>query len=179
MARLIHLNGPSRVGKSTLARRYADNHPATLCLEVDALVGQVDGWREDFSAAFLVARARGLAQAKSHLLDGHDVVVGQLVTIFNDEGNPFEVAAAEVGARFVEIALLVDVDEHARRLREKEPASDVEASIQSSLETGDLVDRIRSHMAEYLHGRPDTIQLDTTGLTIDQTYVRLMNLLDI
>lgn len=176
VARLIHLNGPSRVGKSTLARRYADNHPGTLCLEVDALVGQVHAWREDFSGAFLVARSHGLALAKSHLHDGHDVVVPQLVTIF-DAGNPFEVAAAEVGARFVEVALLVDIDEHTRRLRGKEPASDVEARIQSGLETGDLVERIRGHLAEYLHGRPDTIELDTTGLTVDQTYLRLLRLL--
>jgi len=50
--------------------------------------------------------------------------------------------------------------------------------IQSSLETSDLVERILGHLAEYLQGRPDTIQLDTTGLTIDQTYVRLTTLLD-
>lgn len=160
-----------------MAHRYADNHPGTLCLDVDVLVGQVGGWREDFTAACLVARAHGLALAKSHLHDGQDVVVPQLVTSF-DQGNPFEVAAAEVGARYVEVALLVDIDEHIRRLREKEPASDVEARIQSSLDTSDLVERIRGHLAEYLHGRPDTIQLDTTGLTIDQTYVRLMSLLD-
>lgn len=140
------------------------------------LVGQVDGWREDFSAAFRVATGRGLALAKSHLHGGHDVVVPQLVTIF-DQVNPFEVAAAEVGARFVEVALLAEIGEHTRRLRGKKPASDVEARIQSGLETSDLVEKIRGHLAEYLHGRPDTIQLDTTGLTIDQTYVRLMNLL--
>jgi predicted kinase len=177
MARLIHLNGPSRVGKSTLAHRYADSHPGTLCLDVDVLVGQVDGWREDWSAAFLAATARGLAMAKSHLHNGQDVVVPQLVTIF-DQGNPFEAAAAEAGARFVEIALLVDIEEHTRRLREKKPAFDVEATIQSRLETSDLMDRIRGHLAEYLHGRPGTIQLDTTGLSIDQTYVHLVNLLD-
>lgn len=160
-----------------MARRYAGNHPGTLCLDADVLVGQVDGWREDFSAAFMVATAHGLALAKSHLRDGQDVVVPQLVTIF-DQGNPFEAAATEVGARFVEVALLADTEEHIRRLREKKPAFDVEARIQSRLETSDLVERIRGHLAEYLHGRPDTIQLDTSGLTIDQTYVHLMNLLD-
>jgi hypothetical protein len=128
MARLIHLNGPSRVGKTTLARRYAENHPRTLCLDVDALVGQVDGWREDFSSAFLVATAQGLALVKSQLREGQDVVVPQLVTIF-DQGNQFEAAATEVGARYVEVAL--------------------------------------------------PILLDTTVLTIDQTYGRLMNLLDL
>jgi predicted kinase len=177
VARLIHLNGPSRVGKSTLAHRYADNHSGMVCIDVDVLVGEVDGWREDFRAAFLAATAHGLALAKSHLQDGQDVVVPQLVTIF-DQGNPWEAAATEVGARYVEIALLVDIEEHTRRLREKKPAFDVEARIQSSLETSDLVERIRGHLAEYLNGRPDTIQLDTSGLTIDQTYVHLMNLLD-
>ena len=176
MARLIHLNGPSRVGKSTLAHRYAADCPGTLCVDVDVLVGQVDGWREDFSAAFTVAAAHGLALAKSHLQDGQDVIVPQLVTIF-DQGNLFEAAAAEVGARFVEVALLVDIEEHARRLREKKPAFAVEAGIQSRLETSDLAEKIRGHLAEYLIGRPDTIQLDTSGLTIDQTYVRLLNLL--
>jgi hypothetical protein len=176
VARLIHLNGPSRVGKSTLARRYAGDHPGTLCLDVDVLVGQVDGWREDFSAAFLVATARGLALAKSHLRGGQDVVVPQLVTIV-DPGNPFEAAATEAGARFTEVALLAGIGEHTRRLRGKKPASGVAARIQSELETSDLMERIRGHLAEYLRGRPGTIQLDTTGLTIDQTYVRLMNLL--
>lgn len=45
-------------------------------------------------------------------------------------------------------------------------------------EASDLTERIRGHLAEYLHGRPDTILLDTTGLSIDQTYAHLMNLLD-
>ena len=160
-----------------MAHRYAGNHPGTVCLDFDVLVGQVDGWREDFSAAFLVATTHGLDLAKGHLYDGQDVVIPQLVTIF-DQGNPFEAAATEVGARFVEVALLVDIEEHTRRLRDKKPAFDVEARIQSVLETSDLVERIRGHLAEYLQGRPDTIQLDTTGLTIDQTYVRLTTLLD-
>ncbi len=159
-----------------MAERYADNHPGTLCLDIDVLVGQVRGWREDLPAAFADARAHGLALAKRQLHAGQDVVVPQLVTIY-DHDNPFEMAAAEVGARFIEVALLVDVDEHSRRLHAKEPASDVDARIQSSLETGDLVDRIRGHLAEYFQRRPDAIRLDTTGLTIDQTYMRLMNLL--
>jgi hypothetical protein len=114
--------------------------------------------------------------AKSHLRGGQDVVVPQLVTIV-DPGNPFEAAAAEAGAGFIEIALLAGIEENTRRLRGKKPASGVEAWIQPGLEAGDLVERIRGHLAEYLRGRPGTIRLDTTGLTIDQTYARLMNLL--
>jgi len=35
---LIHLNGPSGVGNSTLAQRYVDEHPGVLNLDIDALV---------------------------------------------------------------------------------------------------------------------------------------------
>jgi hypothetical protein len=55
MPRLIHLNGPSRVGKSTLARRYAAEHPGVLNVDIDLIVGTLDGWREDFDAALAVA----------------------------------------------------------------------------------------------------------------------------
>jgi anion-transporting ArsA/GET3 family ATPase len=38
MPRLIHLNGPSGVGKSTVARMYADRHPGVLNLDTDQTV---------------------------------------------------------------------------------------------------------------------------------------------
>src|SRR3954463_14886337 len=81
MPRLIHLNGPSRVGKSTLARRYADGHPGTLVLDLDVLAGLIGGWKADFSAALEVARGHGRELAVRHLRSGYDVVLPQLVTV--------------------------------------------------------------------------------------------------
>src|SRR3954453_17981289 len=80
MPRLIHLNGPSRVGKSTLARRFADEHPGTLALDLDVLAGLVGGGQADFSGAYAVARGHGQALATRHLREGYDVIVPQLVT---------------------------------------------------------------------------------------------------
>ena len=178
MPRLIHLNGPSRVGKSTLARRFADEHPGTLALDLDVLAGQIGGWRENFSEAFAIARGHGQALATRHLCEGYDVIVPQLVTS-HDRVPGFEEAAREAGAAYVEVALLVDDEEHARRLAGKQPASEVEACVQSLLEDpgSDLVDRIRQHLAEYLAGRPETIRLDTTGLGADASYARLLDVL--
>jgi hypothetical protein len=34
---LLHLNGPSGVGKSTLARAHAARHPGTLVCDIDEL----------------------------------------------------------------------------------------------------------------------------------------------
>lgn len=178
MPRLIHLNGPSRVGKSTIARRYADDHPGSLALDADVLAGMVGGWREDFSTAFRLARSHAQALATRHLADGRDVVVPQLVTVF-DRFPGFEDAARDAGATYVEVALLVDPAEHAVRLAGKRPAGDLDRSIQESLTAngGELVDRIRGHLEAYLDERPDTLRLDTTGLDEEATYSRLLALL--
>lgn len=178
MPRLIHLNGPSRVGKSTLARRYVDEHPGTLALDLDLMAGMVGGWRDDFLGALGVARVHARAMTIRHLADGHDVVFPQLVTSF-DRAPGIEETAREAGAAYVEVALLVDDAEHLRRLHDKQPQNDVEASIQASLvdPESDLVDNVRRHLAEYLDGRPDTIRIDTTGHDEDATYARLLAVL--
>lgn len=180
MPRLIHLNGPSRVGKSTLARRYADDHPGTLVLDLDVLAGLVGGWRQDFSAALETARGHGRDLLLRHLRSGHDVVLPQLVTVHDRDPDPaFEAAAASVGAAYVQVALLADDDEHLRRLRGKRPASEVETLVQVALDdpASDLVGRIRRHLADYLAHRPDVIRIDTTELGEDATYGRLLDAL--
>lgn len=181
MPRLIHLNGPSRVGKSTLARRYVDEHPGTLALDLDVLAGLIGGWRENFSAVLDVARGHGRALATRHLREGYDVVLPQLVTSHDRDPDPgLEETAREADATYIEVALLVGGEEHLQRLRGKQPTSEIEARIQTWLEDpeGGLIDRIRQHLNEYLAERPNTIRLDTTGLGEDASYERLLKLLE-
>ena len=181
MPRLIHLNGPSRVGKSTLARRYANEHPGTLALDLDVLAGLIGGWKEDFSAALEIARGHGHELAVRHLRAGHDVILPQLVTVHDRGRDPaFEDAACTAAASHVHVALMVDEHEQLRRLHGKRLTSEVEAHVQSALEDheADLVQRIRGHLGEYLAERPPAIQIDTTGLGEDATYQRLVHELD-
>lgn len=181
MPRLIHLNGPSRVGKSTLAGRYADEHPGTLALDLDVLAGLIGGWKENFSAALEMARGHGRELAMRHLRGGYDVILPQLVTSHDRDPDPgFEEAAGAANATYIQVALMVDDQEHLQRLLGKRPNNEVEARIQTALEApdADLVDRIRRHLDEYLAKRPQTIRLDTTGLGEDASYQRLLNALD-
>lgn len=179
MPRLIHLNGPSRVGKSTLARRYVDEHPGTLALDLDVLAGLIGGWRQNFSAVLDVARAHGRALATRHLREGYDVVIPQLVTSHDRGRSGFEEAAREADATYTEVALLVDAAENLQRLHHKQATNEVEVRIQTWLEDpdSDLVDRIRQHLDEYLAERPHTIRLDTSGLGEDASYERLLGVL--
>lgn len=180
MARLIHLNGPSCVGKSTLARRYANDHPGTLALDLDVLAGLIGGWKENFSAALEIARGHGREMAARHLRGGYDVILPQLVTVHDHEPDPaLEKVACAADATYIEVALVVDDREHLQRLRDKRPASEVEAQTKAALEDpdSDLVDRIRGHLNEYLAMRPHTIRIDTTGIGEDASYLHLLNAL--
>lgn len=93
----MHLNGPSGVGKSTLARRYVDDHPGALDLDIDRVVAMIGGWQDDFGATLAPARRIALGMAATHLANGHDVVLPQLVTSL-DEATRFEDAAATYAA---------------------------------------------------------------------------------
>lgn len=161
-----------------MARRYVDEHPGTLALDIDVIAGLIGGWRDDFFAALGLARAHGWAMADLHLHNGYDVVLPQLVTSF-DRGPAPEDVAREAGATYVEVALLLDDEEHDRRLSSKQPLNEVEARIQTSLQdpSGDLVLRIREQLTEYLAYRPDTLRLETTSLGEDATYNGILHLL--
>ena len=76
--RVVHLNGVPGVGKSTLARRYAADHPDTLDLDIDVLRTLVGGWERDFARAGQLIRPVAMAALQAHLRAGHDVVLPQL-----------------------------------------------------------------------------------------------------
>jgi len=157
--KLVLLNGPPAVGKSTLARRYADEHPLTLVLEIDAVRALLGAWLEEWQRSGHTARVIGLAMARVHLEAGHDVVVPQLLT-----RRPFvemlEETTVAAGGRFYEIALLDPRDVVLARLeRRSEPAGAFRsrALMEKQGNTpGDTYDAFVAALAE----RPDAIVID-------------------
>jgi predicted kinase len=103
MSRLLHLNGPPGIGKSTLARRYAAEHPGTLCCDIDVLRTLLPG--VDFAASGAMVRPAALAMIAAHLRTGYDVVLPQLL-VSAPERVRFREAVTSVGATYVERVLL-------------------------------------------------------------------------
>jgi len=118
VARLIVLNGPPAVGKSTIAQCYVDDHPFALNLDLDSIRRLLGRWRDDVNQAGQLARAMTLTLAREHLGNGYDVVLPQYL------GNPLflqqaEAVAADAGADFFEFVLMDDRDGVVRRFNER------------------------------------------------------------
>jgi len=161
MARLIHLNGPSGIGKSTVARRYADRHPGVLDLEADQIVTLLGGWRDAFWDTLPAARRLALAMAETHLRAGFDVVMPQLVARV-DQAERFEAAARAGGGEYLEIVLVASARNGAARYAGR--GEHVAADAMAARGGAEVLDQINGHVAEYLPLRPQCTVLDTDRL---------------
>lgn len=114
MTRLILLNGLPASGKSTLARRWADERPGALALDVDVVRGMLGGWLDDPMDAGRRARGLALAMARVHLAGGRDVIVPQFLGRV-DFVLQLAGLAGELGVGFAETVLVVEPQEAVRR----------------------------------------------------------------
>ena len=173
MPRLILLNGPPAVGKSTLARRYAYAHPLTLVLEIDAVRALLGAWLEEWQRSGTVARRIALAMARAHLEAGHDVIVPQLL-VRRPFAELLEATAESAGARFHEFALLDPREVVLARLeqrREPQGAFSARALMEKQGNTaGEAYDDFVAALAE----RPDAIVIDDP--LSDNAYATLLRL---
>lgn len=162
MPTLLHLNGPSGVGKSTLARAHAAAHPGTLVCDIDDLRSWVSGWEDDFVGTGGAVRTSALALITAYLRTGRDVVLPQLI-VTPTECARFEAAAADAGAAYAGVVLDVSPDHLLERLhgRAVTPVSAVVSRIIEERGGDELVLRGRRELLDLAPQQGWTV-VDTT-----------------
>lgn len=164
MPRLIHLNGPTGVGKSTLAARYAADHPKTLNLDADEIVRLIGGWQDDFFGTVDLVRPLALAMAATHLSSGNDVVMPQLIAR-RGERDRFAQTARSAGAEYAEFVLLAPADVAVARFRERD--HHIDGAVRA-LGGAAMIRRICDQFAGYV--TPESVVIETGEADADQTY---------
>jgi predicted kinase len=181
MPRLIVLNGPPACGKSTLARRYADDHPLTLNLDIDRIRGLIGAWRDDAATAGTLARAIASSAARTHLAAGHDVIVPQYLgrTDFLDR---LELLAGQVTAELHEIVLFDTKENVLRRFagRSRAAAEPEHVEAYEMLERSGGPDQLAAmydRLVALIAARPRTKVVHTSDGRVREAYQELLAVL--
>jgi predicted kinase len=175
VARLILLNGPPGAGKSTLASRYAADHPGTLCLDVDVLRTMVGGWADDYARTGTLVRPAALAFITAYLRESGDVVLPQLLARESELAR-FQQAATDAGAAFVHVLLSVEPATALTRFVDRAETLQIRA-VRELVETEGGPEAVIACYAESLDRLPATVPIDAAG-DIETTYAALLAMLD-
>jgi len=179
MTRLIHLNGPPGIGKSTIAALYANRHAGTLTLDIDVLNTLIGGWQDPDNQTLEVARADSLAMAAAHLQGGRDVVLPQYLGRL-DQIRRFEQVAADSGARFLEFILLGDREESVERFGRRENRTQWDQQSHDFV-AGNcglaLLGRMYDDLLAVARQRLSAVVIRSEPGAVEPTYERLVSLL--
>ena len=174
-ALVLHLNGPPGVGKSTLARRWAQEHRDTLLLDIDELRTWVSGWSADFVATGARIRPVALSMIRAYAESGHDVVLPQLVA---DPGEleKFRRAATEGGATYVVAFLDAAPDEVAARLSARPVDRPWLETVRHLVEEAgpEQVERYHERLAELGSQVPGALHVPTRTGDVEGSYDALV-----
>jgi predicted kinase len=172
------VNGVPGSGKSTVGRRYLDDHQLALALDIDVIRSMLGRSLEEPTLSGLAARDLARAMARTHLEAGHDVLVCQFLGRL-DFVEALDRLAVDAGVPFVEVVLTTGIDEAAERIRRRTG----EHSRKEHRDTAILLDRaggpdalveMSARLEEVVSSRPATRRVAVVDGDVEETYQALL-----
>jgi predicted kinase len=175
VARLIHLNGAPGVGKSTIAERYAAEHPGVLDCDIDRLRSLVGGWEQDFDEVGALIRPVALAMMAAHLAGGHDVVLPQMLAD-EDQRARVRAVAVESGHDYVHLLLVAPPGAAQARFYARPVSDPLHRVIRAVVDReggGAVIEAFASRLTEAAASSPETIYVDV-GTDVSRSYAAVL-----
>ena len=176
--KLIILNGPLGIGKSTLAKKYGEKHPLTLQLDIDDVWSMISHWREEKEISSPISKKMAFEMARVNLTAGNDVIVPQIIQT-KELADSFKVLSEECNADFFEVLLLVEKEEAIHRFIKRGQ----EGGNPTGFRPGGIIDKggretklaeMYDKMIEVASHRQDIIRIEPILGDIVGTYSALM-----
>lgn len=165
--KLIILNGPSGVGKSTIALRLQQELPSSVLIDVDELRRAIPDYRERRKESLMLAYEKTAETIEDHLRNGQSVIIDKAIS-----GADILDSFIEIGKRhdaeIYEILLFADKETIQKRADERGYRP---GSLLTREKVGELWDKADALREQ----RGNAIVIDTSQLDLEAAFERVKN----
>lgn len=170
--KLILLNGFAGTGKTTIAKRYIDEHPLDLSIEGDHIIVMLGQWLNFENEARDLVFSLTKSMVTTHLTNGKSVLLPYLLTN-SQHAVEFENIAVQYDASFYEVYLSLDKNEAVKRLIERGTWG-AKLTDMDMPEINELFDSMEKETLK----RPNSIIIKPMKNNIEQTYQEFLKAID-
>lgn len=164
--KLVILNGPAGVGKSTVAEKLHVEMPMAFLVNVDAWRSQISQWRENRKESQVLSYKIAVAAIGACLAEGCDVIVDKAILNDNSTLEEIVMTGEKYGAVVYEFILTANKEVVMNRALERgfNPAG---------LLNAEMVETLWDLSKDLRETRPHAQVIDTSTLSPEEVYERV------
>ena len=168
--KLILINGPTGIGKSTVAQKIHQAHPLSFLVDIDAVRRYISGYREHKNESKQLSLFVSESIVDTYLKSGHDVIIDK---VFVD---------ADIVDRFFELGKKYNANTHEFILNASKELvikrAEERGYRENSLLTPEKVKKFWEEIQEYIKKRPQAVVIDIERLNQGEVYKYITNRLE-
>lgn len=164
--KLIIVNGPSGVGKSTLVERLHAEMPLCLLVDIDSIRRFITSYRENLKESSELSFRLAEAMLNSYLTSGNSVIIDKTLLYADEVLDTFIAIGKQHGAEVHEFILSVDKDTLINR-------AEARGFRPGGLLTPEKVIKHWEGSQRLISDRKDAIVIDTSQLDAEEVYLKL------
>lgn len=179
--KLILLNGPCGVGKTTLANRYAEDNLRTLNLDADKVWKMIGGWSDKKHLTTELRESLVNAMLETHLGSNNDVIIPNIMSV--ERVDRFTATAHRCGAKVVKLALMTNKEDAIERFLRRGRAQGYPTGFRPGSMIGrsggvrKLEDQFEM-FTEAVEAYPETIKIESIYGNEDETYAKFLEAIE-